>query len=258
MSHNLKLLDDYCVLNRLTINSTKTKYVVFDTPHSKNLNVKLNLSIRGTPLQGVDFYDYLGVRLDNSLSFKPQIARTVSGCNARLFTLSKIRQFIPESVAILIYKTLILSKLTYGGIVCWSAISKELDKLQKAQNRAPRICFKAMRYTSNLSLHQKAKLQPLCLRRKREICKIMYKKTRVQLPNGIDLNIDRPPTRYNTSFPANFVRPYTTRFVKSLTYQGPMIWDSLPNNVKTCDSIEVFMCEVKKLLACEMDSLTYI
>lgn len=108
---------------------------------------------------------------------------------------------------ILIYKSLILSKLTYGGIVCWSAPVKELGKFQKLQHRALRICYKSDRYTSNLTLHGNAGLHTLHLRRKLELYKIMYSKTRTQTnDNGESVNLEIS-TRYGSSNPASFVRP---------------------------------------------------
>lgn len=47
---NLQLLSDYCEVNRRRINSGKTKYVVFNTPGSKNLNAILSLKIGDAPL----------------------------------------------------------------------------------------------------------------------------------------------------------------------------------------------------------------
>lgn len=101
----------------------------------------LHSRIRGTLLKGMKLYDYAGERLDNTLTFKQQINRPVSSCNKKL-TLSRIKQFIQERVAVLIYKSLIVSKLTYGGVVFWSAQAKEIGKLQKTQNRALRSCYK--------------------------------------------------------------------------------------------------------------------
>lgn len=209
------------------------------------------LRIRGTQLIGVDHYDYLGGRLESKLTFKQQISRTVASCNTKLFTLAKIRHFISDRIAILIYKSLILSKLTYGGIVCWSAHTKELGKLQKTQNRALRICYRAPRYTSNLTLHTNAKLYPLHLRRKFELLKIMYLKNRgANEMSGLAAEVsnvsnDCPSTRYNTSFPPEFVRPNTTRFLISITYQGPKIWAALLNHVKSCADLTVFICEIE-------------
>lgn len=64
------------------------------------LNKSFNLTIGNDNLKGTDKYIYLGVTLDNILSFKPHIARIVNGCSQRVFSLSKIRKYIPAQVAI--------------------------------------------------------------------------------------------------------------------------------------------------------------
>lgn len=76
------------------------------------------------------------------------------------------------------YKLLILSELTYWGVVCWLAQAKELVKLPKTQNRAVRICYKATWYTSNHTLHNNAKLHPLRLCCRLEILKLMYRRVK--------------------------------------------------------------------------------
>lgn len=75
------------------------------------MNRVLSLHICGEQLEGVDKYVYLGINLDNTLSFKPHIERYVNGCNQRLFSLAKIRRYIPAQVAVLLYKPLVMSKL---------------------------------------------------------------------------------------------------------------------------------------------------
>lgn len=79
----------------------------------------------------------------------------------RVLTLEN-RKFIPEEVAVLIYKTLIMSKMNYGGFFAYlQIIIYSNNQLQKIHNRALRICFQSDRYTSNIDLHNHAKVLPL-------------------------------------------------------------------------------------------------
>lgn len=224
------------------------------------MNANLSLRIRGSLLQGVDSYDYLGVRLDNTLTSKQQIGRTVTGCNSRIFTLSKMRYYIPENTALTIYKSLILSKLTYGGVVAWSANAQELDKLQKVQNRALRIGLRTTRYTSNLTIHNTAKLHPLYLRRKLELLKLMFRRSRgMGIGSAKENHSDpKPKTRYNNTYPVELIRPHSTKFQNSVAYQGPKLWASLPREIKNSNNINTFTKEVKKLLDYEMTNIVSV
>lgn len=121
MNLGLRILGSCCVSNRLTINSWKTKCVIFDNPRGANLNVELNLQICGQPITGVNCYECLGVKLDNTLFFKSQIAK---GSTSQRSGVLNIR----EHVAVLIYNVLIMSNLNYGGIFSLPATKKELEK----------------------------------------------------------------------------------------------------------------------------------
>lgn len=176
MNDNLKKLEEWCTSNRLTINSKKTKYVLFEKPRAGVPEFVFNLSIRGECLGRVNKYCYLGVTLDSSLTFKPQIDRTVATCNSLLFSLSKIRRFVTSQIAIQIYKSLIMSRLNYGGLLCIGASKMDISRLQKVQNRGLRICLCADRYTSNLTLHTVANVLPVKLRMKLDAYNCMYKR----------------------------------------------------------------------------------
>lgn len=217
----------------------------------------MQLNINGEQIGRVDEYDYLGIKLDKDLNYKSHIQKVVSCCNERVFTLSKIRKFIPENVAILIYKSLIMSKLSYGGVFCISANKKQLGKLQKLQNRVLRTCYLSDRYTSNIALHSKAHVLPLSLRRKLEICKLMYK--RMNDPRLIKVSAPNSRiTRYSVAKPPIFVTPRSKKFQDTITYQSSVIWASLPNKTKLIGDEEKFSNEVKQAMWSEFSQMSKI
>lgn len=136
-----------------------------------------------------------------------------------------------------------------------SAPKAYVEKLQKLQNRALRISYLADRYTSNIELNKRAKLFPLYLCRKLEICKVMFKRMHCK-PSTQSVN--RPTTRYNETNPPNFVAPKTQRFLSSITYQAPKIWADLPNRIKSIVDTFEFEREIRKYFLAEMNCLTRI
>lgn len=218
----------------------------------------MKLEICGTMLKRAKFYDYLGVRLDETSMYNLHIQKILSGCNQRVYTLSKIRRYISEETAVLIYKTLIMSKLNYGGIFCLSANSSQLSKLQKLQNRALRVCFLSNRYTSNLELHKRANVLPLSLRRKLDMYKFMFKRMAISHDNYGNTNCIRPSTRYGVARPPNIIHPKTSKFHRSVTYLAPFLWASLPNETKLLDDPDKFNSAVRKLIHTELEALSSI
>ena len=62
-------------------------------------------------------FSYLGVNLDNKLSFEKFINGTISRVNSRLITLARIRKNVDAYTALLIYKQTIMPILDYMCIL---------------------------------------------------------------------------------------------------------------------------------------------
>lgn len=179
-------------------------------------------------------------------------------CNQLVFLLSKIRRYVSPQVAVQIYKAIIMSRLSYGGLLYIGAAKPLLSWLQKLQNRALRICFGADRYTSNLRLHRDSNILPLQLRRKLDVYKVMYNRM-LNLSRSVESEVEgRPATRYALSRPPDMVRPRSEKFLKSVVYQGPKLWADLPPQMKTLNELPTFDREIRKIIKIEFDGLTSI
>ena len=137
VNHELSLLDDWLISNKLTLNMLKTHYLLI-----ANTNVltvkdrkKFKLTIRKYTLHEIDHIKYLGVILDNKLNWSHHIAYLVTKLSQVAGVLYKIRDILPMKSRITIYNSLAGSYLNYG-IVSWgSATLSTLNKLKTMQNR---------------------------------------------------------------------------------------------------------------------------
>ena len=74
LRENLKILAEWCEMNKLTINVDKTKSMYFGSKNNtKQIDFDMKISLNGKELQHVDHYKYLGVILDKNLNFKLHI-----------------------------------------------------------------------------------------------------------------------------------------------------------------------------------------
>lgn len=104
---SLEILTQWCLRNRLTINGSKTKAMLFSNSkqHSVNLKkVSQQLVLDGTQIEFVRFFTYLGNTIDDELKFSRHINRIISTASLKLITLSKIRFYITEEIAVTQYK----------------------------------------------------------------------------------------------------------------------------------------------------------
>ena len=107
MQSELDLLSRWCFLNRLTINTTKTKCMYF--PAKKNsVFIPPRVSLKNVPLEYVTHYKYLGVHLDSKLNFQTHLNQVYKLASHKIYLLSKIRNLLTEHAALTIYRSKIL------------------------------------------------------------------------------------------------------------------------------------------------------
>ena len=119
----------WLIVNKLTLNSKKTKFMIFTnkTHRPKNIN-KRNI-------KQITEFRYLGVILDNKLSWKQHISFLQTKLSQASGMFYKNRTFLPLHALKLIYNSLVDSYLRCG-IVAWGTAAKyHKDKLQTLQNK---------------------------------------------------------------------------------------------------------------------------
>ena len=222
INSELQAIYDWLCVNKLSLNIPKTKFMMFHHKQSRINNLKPNLSINGNAIEFVPTFNFLGLILDENLTFDQHIQNTSNKVSRSLGTLNKLKRFLPKNILLLLYNSLVLPHLQYA-ILCWGSKTSRLFKLQK---RAMRIItcskynshtdpiFKALKLLKladiyNLSLLKfyykfKQKSLPLYFH------DILSAHTHSYLTRGRN---DPVHTHTRTSFAKNSVRNYLPRFL---------------------------------------------
>lgn len=128
----------------------------------------LGLKLYGESLERVGVFKFLGVWVDEKLTYKEHVSRMVSKCGK---VINILRCLVgcswgaDRNLMLMIYKAMIRSVFDYGCLAYGSAARSTLSKLDVVQSRALRICTGAFRTTTILSLLVEAGEVPLRLRR---------------------------------------------------------------------------------------------
>jgi hypothetical protein len=96
MQADLDTLSNWFMANKLIINPSKTKALLFryhQKPHSI-----LNLSVGGVCIEQVDKFKYLGILLDETVTFKPHINSICSALGLRTHLLNRLKKCLPKTV----------------------------------------------------------------------------------------------------------------------------------------------------------------
>jgi hypothetical protein len=137
---------DWMKLNKLSLNCNKTKAMLFRMPQ-KQLEYPI-LNIDGVSIEFVSEFNFLGVIIDECISWKNHINLVAKKISKTIGILNKLKHFFPLNILLNIYNALILPYLNYGALL-WHRCSNRLLVLQK---RALRVisCSKYNAHTSSL------------------------------------------------------------------------------------------------------------
>ena len=166
LQNDLNNVANWCKGNKLSINVKKTKSMLIGTKSMvKKQNILPKLQIQNVAIDYVFQYKYLGVTIDERLSFRAHLNNTIKLVAHKISVLNKIRFYITDDAAIKIYKTMILPYLDYGDIFFMNSNLNQLNKLQTLQNRSLRISLKTQIFTPIDIMHQSVQIPKLSARR---------------------------------------------------------------------------------------------
>ena len=121
-------------------------------------------------------FNYLGVLLDDQLTFTPYYNLDKRRIEYKIFILSKIRKYVNNMTALLIYKQAILPLVEYAELVLGSCTIGQRRELHTLQNKALRLSKRY--YLSDRILIER--LQEECTilrleqRRLKQLLRLMY------------------------------------------------------------------------------------
>jgi hypothetical protein len=239
-------------INKLSLNTNKTNFIIFRSSKSKPF--KCNITIDGIDIVQALSVKFLGVEIDDRLSWKNHISTVENKIASVIGVLNKIRYKITSNIAFLLYNTLILPQLLYCNVVWACNYRTSLLKMVKLQKRALMICNDAKfdRFTSTDIVFKQSHALTIFSINKLLLSKLMFSVSKLLLPDTI-IRLFRSVSSvhsYNTRNNCNFVHRRANKNIMKMSYlsQGPMAWEDTPPNCKTCTCVWSFNRSMKKFL----------
>ena len=133
----LSCLFSWLTASKISLNANKTEVVLFRGIHQP-INYNMNLLLENHHLQLSTTVRYLGLRLDQHLSWTAYVDFLASKLRVANGILAKLRYYIPLNTLISIYHALFHSHLSSAAIV-WGQTLKNNSRISRLQNKAVRI-----------------------------------------------------------------------------------------------------------------------
>ena len=131
---------DWSKINSLPINESKCQLMVFAKNKSRFEDVQY--TVGNTKLVPQTEITDLGVVFDSKLSFNSHIRSIISNANRTLgFVIRSSHSFRQLDTLILLYNSLVRSKLEYASIIWHGLNTTQTEKLEKVQKRFLRYLY---------------------------------------------------------------------------------------------------------------------
>ena len=108
INNELSKISEWLIVNKLSLNASKTKFMVFNMPQKK----------------------VVSITLDKHLNWNAHTNKLFGKISRNTGILNKMKLFLPSRILKTIYSSLILCQLNYG-ILVWGQNYKRMFKLQK-------------------------------------------------------------------------------------------------------------------------------
>ena len=129
INNELNKIYSWLVVNKLSLNVRKTKYMLF-YPQNTKLNYIPKLVINDIELERVKNFNFLGLTINENLSWKPHMDKIRNKIAKSGGVINRLKHFLPEHILRIIYCSTVQSNLIYSLLV-WGYDSKQLAKTQK-------------------------------------------------------------------------------------------------------------------------------
>lgn len=219
-------LSRWFAANYLTLNTKKS----FSQNYSNTSQFKVKVCIDGCDIAESKEVRYLGVMIDASMKFTSHINLTANTISRNIGIISRIRYFIDEKIAYLLYNSMILPHLNYCCLIWGVNYASQLQRLIILQKRAVRLIIQIYPPMSSKPVFQQFKILKIPEIAKMQMVMVMHKFLISELPVSIQALYEKEqepqrPRRFTKHIKEHFSYRNYRIFTTSLT--GPKLWNSI-------------------------------
>ena len=228
--------------NRLSVNTDKTFYNIV-TNSRATLDENFQIIMDNKPISRKRSIRFLGIILDENLKFKDHVSYVTSKISKSIGILYKLRCLVSEHTLRSLYYALVFPYLLYGNIVWGGTYVSHTQPVVILQKKIIRIISNVhfTHHTNDLFRNNNIlKFQDIHFF---VLCNFMFKNLNLAVFHSRSSHYN---TRSENMLTSSFHRLSLTQH--SIYFTGPIIWNSLPDSIKSSREFNVFRSLVKKYL----------
>lgn len=242
VSTELTKFSSWFAANKLSLNIEKTNYMVFNASHSFRWDH--NITMNDKIINRVNTTKFLGVHIDNKLSWRDHISAVCNRVARNTGIICKLKHYLPPNILRTLYITLILPQLTYCTTIWSGTYSTNLNHLCVLQKRAIRHISHAAPRDHTSPLYKRLNLLKLNDIIRVQLATFAYKAWNGLLPEAFkdfiysNRLIHNHQTRHCNN--AHVLSQRSTLSSFNPRIRAIKTWNNLQDNVKNKPSYSVF------------------
>jgi len=233
LNNELSKISTWLKLNKLSLNCSKTKAMLFHKPQKKIISP--SLQIDGNEIEFVKQFNFLGITIDCNINWKYHSLNVTKKLSRSLGIMNCLKHILPLEAMIHIYNSLFLSHLNYG-LFLWGWQCKNVGRLVK---KAVRIITKSKYNAHTNIIFKNLKLlnfENMCRLHDYKICFQLMNKLLPEYLSALGLELQVCQSRYATRYAISkkFKLPYVKHeFAKqSIRYRFPNSLIYMPDSIR--------------------------
>ena len=250
IKQDLANLTEWFRANKLSLNVNKTNYMIFSrTLHNVPDHT---LTIETETIQRVESTKFLGIIIDESLSWSEHLNFTRKKISSGIYAINASKHLLSQQHLKTVYYTLIHPYLNYGTILWASSSKTHMRKLQIMQNKAIRAITLSKYNASASPIFKTLGILPVDDIYKFQLSTFMYMHVAHMLPASLmdfftpNINVHDHNTRHRLDPHVRNSNSLLT--VQSFLHKAPEIWYQLPQTIKQSITKISFMTKMRKYL----------
>ena len=212
------------------------------------ITADMSLNINSNNRISANWVKLLDIKIDSRLNFEPHVSDLCKSAARQLNALLRLQSYPTFEARKILIESFVYSNLNYCPLVWNFTSTKAIDKIENAQKRVLRFLFVNFE-SSDETLLIKTKKPTMTVQRLRYVSVKLYRTVNGLNPSYIKNVFKKSDTLKSkrTQYQNNLIEPRPNYYefgTKSLASLQPKIWNSLPVDIKSAETFEVF----KKLI----------
>ena len=239
--------------NKLQLNESKTELLIITlSRQSYKIDVK-SVKVGNCEVEPANKARNLGATFDSHMTLKPHVSAIVKSCNYQLRRIGLIRKYLSRDASEKLIHAFITSRLDNGNSLLYGLPDYLTDKLQRIHNTAARILTQTKKFDHITPTLRDLHWLPV---KNRIIFKILILTFRCLhgLAPAYLSQLLHPylPARSLRSSNLLLLKITKTRSKsygdRAFQNSAPKIWNSLPLNIRQCETLASFKSKLKEHL----------